>query len=160
MLVNTSPGLIASAAGIFSDKGITPTMLIFSPRLEAAKSVPATAAAPDKSDFMYHMPLFGFRVIPPVSNVIPLPTKAKGAFSFTAPLYLIISIRASCIEPRAVPSKTPMPSLRISSSFIMFISIFGTSANLGRTLSINVSGYIIFPGSVPKSLAKYVPSTT
>ena len=46
------------------------------------------------------------------------------------------------------------------SSIVMFISIFGTSANLGRTLSINVSGYIIFPGSVPKSLAKYVPSTT
>jgi len=41
-----------------------------------------TAAAPDISDFIASMPRAGLRASPPVSNVIPLPTKAYFFFAF------------------------------------------------------------------------------
>jgi hypothetical protein len=35
-----------------------------------------TAAAPAMSDFISHMPAVGLMLMPPVSNVMPLPTSA------------------------------------------------------------------------------------
>ena len=46
-----------------------------------AKTAAITAAAPDISDFIASMPLAGFNARPPVSKVMPLPTKAYRFFA-------------------------------------------------------------------------------
>ena len=45
--------------------------------------VAPTAAAPAMSDFISHMPAAGLMLMPPVSNVMPLPTRATRFGSVT-----------------------------------------------------------------------------
>ena len=75
MLVTTSPGLVARPLGMFSAAAITPTMLMGSFIMEAALIAPKTDPAPPMSNFISSIFPPGFRLMPPVSNVMPLPTK-------------------------------------------------------------------------------------
>ena len=81
MLVTTSPGLVARPEGMFSAQATTATMFRGKSNCVTACITPMTVAAPPMSYFISSMPAPGFRLIPPVSKVMPLPTKAIGASS-------------------------------------------------------------------------------
>ena len=85
MLVTMSSGLAADPPGIFSAAAITPTILIGKSNLAAAKIVPKTEAAPHISYFMPIIPAGGFKEFPPVSKVMPFPTKTIGLLVVFAP---------------------------------------------------------------------------
>ena len=77
--VTMSPGFVARPLGMFSQVGITPTTFNFAPMLASDLIAPNTLAAPDMSNFISSMPGGCFSEMPPVSNVMPLPTSATGA---------------------------------------------------------------------------------
>ncbi len=111
-----SPGLVALLPGMFSAAAMMPTTLIGSCISASASMVPSTLAAPHMSNFISSMPAPGFRLMPPVSKVMPLPTSAWGFSSSSPPRY---SITISC-EGWALPLPTAssafMPSSAICSS--------------------------------------------
>jgi hypothetical protein len=75
--VITSPGLTAVPEGMFSVEGMTAIRSIARPSSAIAATDSSTAAAPDMSYFMSCIPAPGFREMPPVSKVTPLPTKPR-----------------------------------------------------------------------------------
>ncbi len=87
MLVTTSPGLVARPDGMLSQVGIRPTRLTLSLSSATARSVPSTLAAPHMSNFISSISGPGFSEMPPVSNVMPLPTSTTGASFLAPPLY-------------------------------------------------------------------------
>ncbi|MNV73244.1 hypothetical protein D3C71_1663820 [compost metagenome] len=86
MLVTTSPGFTARPSGMFSHAGIKPTTLIAGCSSANARKVPSTLAAPHMSNFISSISAEGLMEMPPVSKVIPLPTKTTGALFLAAPL--------------------------------------------------------------------------
>ena len=76
----TSPGRCADPPGMFS--AIVAYAVTCTGNSSAAimRIAAMTAAAPDMSDFISCMFAGGFREMPPVSNVIPLPTNATCAY--------------------------------------------------------------------------------
>ena len=70
-----SPGLIARPPGMFSVAGTTPMTRIGAPSSAIARIAHATAAPPAMSSFIRSMPSAGLIEMPPVSNVMPLPTR-------------------------------------------------------------------------------------
>ena len=72
----TSPGFTAVPDGRFSVAAAMPTTFTFGFSCATARMVCKTAAAPAMSSFMDAMPSAGFRLSPPESNVMPLPTMA------------------------------------------------------------------------------------
>uniref|UniRef100_A0A1A9VK85 Uncharacterized protein n=1 Tax=Glossina austeni TaxID=7395 RepID=A0A1A9VK85_GLOAU len=99
--------LIASANGCNSPKAcITPT----------------TAAEPAMSYFIDSIPREGLSDTPPVSNVIPLPTKAIGFCSLEAPFHFITtnfatSLKFSASSPRVVSAAVPKRSPEVMVGF-------------------------------------------
>jgi len=79
MLVTTSPGLVAVPLGMFSQVGIKPIRFTLGCNSAMVRKVPSTLAAPPMSYFISSMPAPGLSEMPPVSNVMPLPTKTSGA---------------------------------------------------------------------------------
>ena len=75
--VTTSPGLMARPEGMFSVVGTTPMTLIFGSSSAIASMAPTTAAPPPMSDFIISMFWAGLMEMPPLSNVMPLPTSAS-----------------------------------------------------------------------------------
>ena len=73
----TSPGLIALPDGMFSVVGTMPMTLLFGFSSAIASMAPTTAAPPPMSDFIISMFWAGLIEMPPLSNVIPLPTSAS-----------------------------------------------------------------------------------
>ena len=71
-----SPGRWALASGMFSAQQRTPTTFTSGRRRPRARMVRSTAAAPAMSPFISHMNSGFFRLMPPESKVIPLPTSA------------------------------------------------------------------------------------
>ncbi|MNT21018.1 hypothetical protein D3C72_1563410 [compost metagenome] len=86
MLVTTSPGFTARPSGMFSHAGINPTTLMAGCSSPSARNTPSTLAAPHMSYFISSISGAGLMEIPPVSNVMPLPTSTTGALSLVAPL--------------------------------------------------------------------------
>ena len=82
MLVTMSPGLIAWPPGMFSQLGMTPTTLIGGFISASALIVPSTLPAPDMSYFISSISAAGLSEMPPVSNVMPLPTSTTGFASW------------------------------------------------------------------------------
>ncbi len=80
-IVITSEGRVAVPEGMFSARASHPVTRTGSPSRATATTVPSTAAAPDMSLFMSSMPAGGLSEMPPVSNVIPLPTRATWALA-------------------------------------------------------------------------------
>ena len=74
-LLRMSPGLIARPPGMFSVAGTTPITRIGALSSAIARMAQATAAPPAMSSFIRSMPSAGLIEMPPVSNVMPLPTK-------------------------------------------------------------------------------------
>ncbi|MNZ31766.1 hypothetical protein D3C78_490750 [compost metagenome] len=85
MVVTMSPGRVAPPLGMFSAQARRPTTLIGSCSSTRARKVPSTLAAPHMSYFISSMPAAGLMLMPPVSKVMPLPTRAKGLSSFLPP---------------------------------------------------------------------------
>ena len=84
--VSTSPGRCAVADGMFSAIGTVAITSIGSFCWAASTTVAITAAAPPMSEVMWCMLAAGLMEMPPVSNVMPLPTSATFlAFLFFAP---------------------------------------------------------------------------
>ena len=71
-----SPGRCALPSGIFSAQASTPITLHFRPKRAMARIAPSTAPAPVISSFISPMLSSGLMEIPPLSKVMPLPTKA------------------------------------------------------------------------------------
>ena len=72
---STSPGLIARPPGMFSVEGTTPMTRTGTLSSDSARMAPITAAPPAMSTFIRSMPSAGLMEMPPVSNVMPLPTR-------------------------------------------------------------------------------------
>ena len=75
---------------------------------------PITAAPPDMSYFIFSMDSAGLSEMPPVSNVMPLPTMQIVFFTRPLGLYSITMKRGGCAEPRPTPRMAPI--------FMRFIS--------------------------------------
>ena len=86
--VTTSPGLLAAPPGMFSVAGMTATTLSGNFISATAFIVPSTLAAPDMSNFISSISRPGFNEMPPLSKVMPLPTRAIGRSADLPPEYL------------------------------------------------------------------------
>ena len=133
---------------MFSTKPTTPITFLAILRPANAAIAPVTAAAPRISNFMSSIPFGGFKEIPPVSKVTPLPTKASGASS-PPPNQCIITSRDSRRLPWPTPSSAPIPSFSISAS--SKISIFKPKLTRSLHRSANDTGYNLFAGSKTRS---------
>ncbi len=67
---------------MFSASGSQPVTLTTSLSRATASSVASTAAAPLMSLFIASMPAAGLIEMPPLSNVMPLPTRARCLVAF------------------------------------------------------------------------------
>ena len=72
-----SPGLVAVPEGMFSVAGTTATISAARPSSAIAATASRTAAAPDMSIFISCIEAEGFREMPPLSKVTPLPTSPR-----------------------------------------------------------------------------------
>jgi hypothetical protein len=85
IVVTTSPGREALPPGMFSQVATTPTTLTGAFMPASARSAPSTLPAPDMSNFISSISGAGLSEMPPVSNVMPLPTNTSGARPFGPP---------------------------------------------------------------------------
>ena len=136
ILVTTSPGLVAPPLGIFSAAATMPTTLSFKSISAIAFMVPTTLAAPHISYFISSILAPGFKLIPPVSKVTPLPTSTCGCALFLPPLYSITIRHAGWSLPALTDSRAPMPSC-----FIFFSSstLTVTDSNLRPRLRASLA---------------------
>ena len=102
----TSPGRWAAAPGMFSTRPSTATTGAGESRAASACMHPTMAAAPDMSAFISSMPAAGLMLMPPESNVTPLPTSTSGR-AWNAPLRRSTTTRGGLALPRATPSSAP-----------------------------------------------------
>ncbi len=114
MLVTTSPGLLASPSGMFSQLGTIPTTLIAGLSSPRVLNAPKTLAAPHISNFISSIAGEGLMDIPPESKVMPLPTSTTGLAPCLPPLYSMIMNLGGWRLPRETDNKAPMPSFSIS----------------------------------------------
>ena len=113
IVVTISPGLVALLPGMFSAAATNPTTLIGNLSSAIQPIVAITLAAPHMSNFISSIPPLDFKLIPPVSNVIPFPTIACGLVLAFAPLYSITISLASSADPADTESREPIPNLAI-----------------------------------------------
>ena len=100
--VTTSLGREALPSGIFSTAATTPMTGTVGFSSAIARIVPITVAPPDMSYFIASMPSAGLIEMPPVSNVMPLPTSASSSPFlpvFFAGVYRRTISFAGCSEP-------------------------------------------------------------
>ena len=152
----TSPGLVARPLGMFSQAATMPTTLTGA-RIEAsASSVPKTLAAPPMSNFISSMAAPGFRLMPPVSKVMPLPTRATGATPERPPWYSMTMNLSGSSEPRATDRNEPIFSLRTSVS----PRIFTRKPLWRRARSLAVFAKCVGVQTLPGRLARLRVSAT
>src|SRR6202030_2375312 len=110
---------------MFSAIGTVAITLIGSPRRAASTVVAITAAAPLMSEVMWCMLVAGLIEMPPVSNVMPLPTRATvlASLRFGAPRYAIRTSRGGRDDPLPTPTTPPYP--RLASAFSSSTSTSG-----------------------------------
>ena len=77
----TSPGFCAFPDGIFSVAQTMPITLTFGFSSAMARMAPIMVAPPAMSYFIFSMPSAGLMEMPPVSKVIPLPTRPSTGFA-------------------------------------------------------------------------------
>ena len=102
----TSLGLVALSLTMFSASGAHASIVTGSLREAIARIAPHTAAAPLMSDFIASIPAAGLSARPPVSKVIPLPTKANVRSDFFGE-YLICRSRGGFDDPWPTPMIPP-----------------------------------------------------
>ena len=153
--VRMSPGLIARPPGMFSVAGTTPTTLIGAPSMAMARIAQMTAAPPAMSSFMRSMPSAGLIEMPPVSNVMPLPTRpSTGAAGAPGGSCVITMRRGGSALPRATPSSSPILSCAISSSSRTCTGM-PASRPIAAARSAKTAGVSTFDGSLHRSRAMF-----
>ena len=115
---NTPPeitDLTLGPATVYTDTTITatPTTGTLGFRRATLSIAPRTAAAPLMSVVMFSIPPLGLIEMPPVSKVIPFPTKAIGAALLPRGRYSRTTSRGGAPLPRATASKAPILSFCI-----------------------------------------------
>ena len=142
---------------MFSQAGIKPTTLTLGCKPAKARNVPSTLAAPHMSNFISSISGAGLSEMPPVSKVMPLPTKTVGATALAAPLYFKTINRSGWSEPCATDMNEPMPSLATSlsprTSTLMFLYFDKLLAALPSS-----SGVAWLAGRFPHSFANSIPA--
>ena len=111
----TSPGRWAVPLGMFSADGTQPVTRIGRASSAIALTAPMTAAAPAMSDFISSMLAAGLMEMPPVSKVMPLPTRARCRVAPSGAYSSRVS-RGAWAEPWPTARMPPQPSRRRSSS--------------------------------------------
>ena len=158
MLVTTSPGLTARPSGMFSQVGIRPTTLMAGLSSASARNTPSTLAAPHMSNFISSISGAGLIEMPPVSKVIPLPTRTVGATVLAAPSYRNTTKRNSSSEPLATAMNAPMPSLATCRGPNTSHLMRGSFAN-AEAARASKTGVAWLAGRLPHSLASSTPCT-
>ena len=81
MAICTSPGFCAVPEGMFSAAHTMPITRTFGFSCAMARIAPIIAAPPAMSYFIFSMPSAGLMEMPPVSKVMPLPTRPSTGFA-------------------------------------------------------------------------------
>ncbi len=118
---------------------------------------PSTLAEPPISYFISSMPSPGFRLMPPVSKVMPLPTSTWGLSLALPPRYSMMMKRGGWVLPLPTARMVFMPSFSIC--FSSSTSVLMTSWSFASFLACSASqtGWQIFGGVLPRSLVKFMP---
>ncbi len=85
-------------------------------QLAASVSAAITAAEPLMSNFISSIAPGSLSEMPPVSNVMPLPTSTMGAFGAFGPLYSMTMKRGGTALPWVTARRHPIFSLRMAAS--------------------------------------------
>ena len=94
---------------MFSVAHTMPMTFTFGFSSAIARMAPIMVAPPAMSYFIFSMPSAGLIEMPPVSKVIPLPTRPKTGFSGApAGSYLITINAGGSSEPCATPQNAPI----------------------------------------------------
>ncbi len=94
---------------MFSDAQTMPITLTFGFSRAMARITPIMVAPPAMSYFIFSMPSAGLIEMPPVSNVIPLPTRPSTGFSGApAGSYRMTISAGGSSEPCATPQNAPI----------------------------------------------------
>ena len=110
IVLTMSPGRCAPPPGMFSVAATIPATLILGLVCPITFMAAMTAAPPDMSLFISPILSDGFKEIPPLSNVMPLPTMASPfAGSSGSPSYFKTISFGGSLLPWATPSNAPMP---------------------------------------------------
>jgi hypothetical protein len=154
-----SPGRKAPPPGMFSAAATTATTLTGSPSAAIAPVPAITAAPPDMSPFIASIEAAGLIEIPPVSNVIALPT-SPSVTSVRAPSgsQRITISRGSRALPCATAANAPMPSRSISDG--PSASTTNPSIPKDAAWSARSSGASSFGGAFARSRARSIHSAT
>ena len=107
---STSPGLVAVGPGWLSVQQQVPTTATSGANRAIALIAPMTAAAPPMSIFIHSMPSKDLRLRPPVSKVMPLPTRWTTARGVPAGCQRMRTRAGGSVEPALTPSSPPQPS--------------------------------------------------
>ena len=153
----TSPGRCAQPSGIFSTKPTRPTTLARALRKARPFITPATTPAPPISMVISSMPAAGFRLMPPVSNTTPLPTRAKGCAS-PAPIHSITTTLDGLSEPCPTPKRARIPNF--SSAGSSRTSTLTPSAAKSLSCSAKLVVVRTLAGALTRSRVKNTPSAT
>ncbi|GIW19504.1 MAG: hypothetical protein KatS3mg064_2661 [Tepidiforma sp.] len=153
----TSPGFVAVPEGMFSVHGAMASTFSFAPSFASAHAAASTFAAPVMSAFIASMFAAGLMLIPPVSNVIPLPTSARSQPSPPRPRYPSRMSFGGSALPRATDSSDPIPFRSMSSRSSTSISSPASRASAAAR-SASIVGVRWFEGSFAQSRAMFVAS--
>ena len=123
-----------------------------------ARIAHATAAPPAMSSFIRSMPSAGLIEMPPVSNVMPLPTRpSTGPGGAPGGSWRNTISRGGSLLPRATPSSRPIPSCAMrSSSRISTLTPPSVASAAARRA--NSRGVSALPGSLASSRARLLHS--
>jgi hypothetical protein len=146
---------MALPPGMFSVAGITPTTLSGRRISAIAFMAPSTLAAPHMSNFISSISAAGLIEMPPVSNVMPLPTSAPARVALAAVVLHDDQLRrlAAAARHREEAAHAELLELLLleHSTFTPFLLPISTACSRGR------SGVQWLPGRLPRSLAKAMP---
>ena len=118
---------------------------------------PITAAAPDMSCFISSMPPLDLMEMPPLSKVIPFPTKTRVSRSSEGSPYSRIMKRGGSSLPALTAIKAPMRSFSMSFR-VRTRHLRSQSAAIFRAAEANLRGGSAFPGALERSRASAVPA--
>ena len=117
---------------MFSAQTKSPTTLTLAFSLARVCIIPNTDAAPHISHFISSIAEPGLSEIPPVSKVMPLPTRTSGCLSLAPPLYSIVIILDGSSLP--LPTDRYEPIFNLSRSFSLRLDILRAGKSFLRAL--------------------------
>jgi len=143
---------------MFSAVGTTPTTRMGALRSAIARMAQMTAAPPAMSSFIRSIPSAGLMEMPPVSKVMPLPTRPRtGAAGAPGGSYRMTMTRGGSALPRATPRSSPIPSRAISLSSRISTAT-PASVAIAAARSAKTRGVSTLDGSFAKPRARLLES--